>query len=168
MSLHSEWLNIAQAERSKQDYNAFWNDYFDAETANYKKILARPTEPYEGKFSDLASAFGMAAHYFIGFIDGINDSLAAGAYDIDAIAEDSAISLRIDPDKLYFNMLKAKANWLYELPEWDELRTPGQRHEILKAFRASTVYVAENKTGRNDPCPCGSGKKYKKCCGATE
>ncbi len=22
------------------------------------------------------------------------------------------------------------------------------------------------KTGRNDPCPCGSGKKYKKCCGA--
>ena len=25
--------------------------------------------------------------------------------------------------------------------------------------------VVENKTGRNDPCPCGSGKKYKKCCG---
>ena len=27
---------------------------------------------------------------------------------------------------------------------------------------------AENKPGRNDPCPCGSGKKYKKCCGANE
>ncbi|HEX4870385.1 MAG TPA: YchJ family protein [Moraxellaceae bacterium] len=26
--------------------------------------------------------------------------------------------------------------------------------------------VNENKTGRNDPCPCGSGKKFKKCCGA--
>ena len=25
--------------------------------------------------------------------------------------------------------------------------------------------VAENKTERNDPCPCGSGKKFKKCCG---
>ena len=25
----------------------------------------------------------------------------------------------------------------------------------------------ENKVGRNDPCPCGSGKKYKKCCGIT-
>jgi uncharacterized protein YecA (UPF0149 family) len=24
------------------------------------------------------------------------------------------------------------------------------------------------KVGRNDPCPCGSGKKYKKCCGAGE
>ena len=27
---------------------------------------------------------------------------------------------------------------------------------------------AETKPGRNDPCPCGSGKKYKKCCGANE
>ena len=26
--------------------------------------------------------------------------------------------------------------------------------------------IAENKVGRNDPCPCGSGKKYKKCCGS--
>jgi preprotein translocase subunit SecA len=26
--------------------------------------------------------------------------------------------------------------------------------------------VVSSKVGRNDPCPCGSGKKYKKCCGA--
>jgi len=30
----------------------------------------------------------------------------------------------------------------------------------------STVRRREKKVGRNDPCPCGSGKKYKKCCGA--
>jgi preprotein translocase subunit SecA len=29
------------------------------------------------------------------------------------------------------------------------------------------VKKAADKVGRNDPCPCGSGKKYKKCCGAT-
>ena len=28
--------------------------------------------------------------------------------------------------------------------------------------------VKKNKVGRNDPCPCGSGKKYKKCCGRDE
>jgi len=28
-------------------------------------------------------------------------------------------------------------------------------------------YVREPKIGRNDPCPCGSCKKYKKCCGKT-
>jgi hypothetical protein len=30
---------------------------------------------------------------------------------------------------------------------------------------AQPVFRAEPKIGRNDPCPCGSGKKYKKCCG---
>lgn len=31
--------------------------------------------------------------------------------------------------------------------------------------KGSTVVNKERKVGRNDPCPCGSGKKYKKCCG---
>jgi len=30
---------------------------------------------------------------------------------------------------------------------------------------AKTPFVREQKIGRNDPCPCGSGKKYKQCCG---
>ncbi len=35
--------------------------------------------------------------------------------------------------------------------------------EIL--LNPPTVKIAEKKVGRNEPCPCGSGKKYKKCCG---
>lgn len=34
------------------------------------------------------------------------------------------------------------------------------------AMRVETVRRAEPKTGRNEPCPCGSGRKYKNCCGA--
>ena len=33
---------------------------------------------------------------------------------------------------------------------------------------AQPVVRDAQKVGRNDPCPCGSGKKYKKCCGANE
>jgi hypothetical protein len=33
-------------------------------------------------------------------------------------------------------------------------------------YVAPTPYIAPPKIGRNEPCPCGSGKKYKKCCGA--
>ena len=33
--------------------------------------------------------------------------------------------------------------------------------------QTSTPIRNDNKVGRNDPCPCGSGKKYKKCCGAS-
>jgi preprotein translocase subunit SecA len=35
-----------------------------------------------------------------------------------------------------------------------------------EAGKTKTVTRATPKIGRNDPCPCGSGKKYKKCCGA--
>ncbi|MCW5551890.1 MAG: DUF1186 domain-containing protein [Verrucomicrobiae bacterium] len=35
----------------------------------------------------------------------------------------------------------------------------------LPHIPAPTPYLAPPKIGRNDPCPCGSGKKYKKCCG---
>ena len=36
------------------------------------------------------------------------------------------------------------------------------------ASSAPVSVVIGAKTGRNDPCPCGSGKKYKKCCLASE
>jgi preprotein translocase subunit SecA len=35
-----------------------------------------------------------------------------------------------------------------------------------EATLAQQPVISHNKVGRNDPCPCGSGKKYKKCCGA--
>lgn len=36
---------------------------------------------------------------------------------------------------------------------------------VVKTTTAIPTPVLPNKIGRNDPCPCGSGKKYKKCCG---
>jgi preprotein translocase subunit SecA len=41
-----------------------------------------------------------------------------------------------------------------------------QEHSKSEVNRKETVVVAEsNKIGRNEECPCGSGKKYKNCCG---
>jgi len=34
------------------------------------------------------------------------------------------------------------------------------------AAAPAPIVNAERKIGRNDPCPCGSGRKFKKCCGA--
>ena len=36
----------------------------------------------------------------------------------------------------------------------------------LRPEAAPAIAAPRAKVGRNDPCPCGSGKKYKKCCGA--
>jgi len=42
---------------------------------------------------------------------------------------------------------------------------PAQKETPKKKLRKKAV--PEAKVGRNDPCPCGSGKKYKKCCGTS-
>ena len=41
------------------------------------------------------------------------------------------------------------------------------KYNIFKVYislNCQWKYVKDKKIGRNDPCPCGSGKKYKKCC----
>ena len=52
-----------------------------------------------------------------GFLDGINDSLVE-ANPIDTMEEDTKVNLVFDKEKLYKNMVDAKADWLYELPQW--------------------------------------------------
>ena len=61
-------------------------------------------------------------------------------------------------------MVAARADWLYELPAWDDLLTKERRAELYKEQKRSGTIVREQKVGRNEPCPCGSGKKYKFCC----
>ena len=66
---------------------------------------------------------------------------------------------------LYKNMVDARADWLYELPQWDAIFTPEKRKELYLEQKKSGTVVKAHKIGRNDPCPCGSVKKYKYCCG---
>ncbi|MDL2217125.1 SEC-C domain-containing protein [Christensenellaceae bacterium OttesenSCG-928-M15] len=164
MGLYGDWTDFTQMERTPVAQKAFWDEYFAAETENYKKILAAQDKPFAGALKDLAAQFDMEPMVFAGFLDGINTSLKT-ALDIESLEEDSEVLLDVDLEKLYFNMLDAKAEWLYTLEEWEPLLSVERRREITKEFRQSKVFINESTVGRNDPCPCGSGKKYKKCCG---
>ena len=79
--------------------------------------------------------------------------------------EDTKVSLAVDKEKLYKNMVDAKADWLYNLPMWDDIFDQDTKHALYLEQKKSGTVVVGKKIGRNDPCPCGSGKKYKKCCG---
>lgn len=164
MSLYSQWQAIAEAERTPEENKAFWDEYFAIETEAYKKILARGQAFYEDKLSVIAEDFGMSEVVFAGFMDGINTSLDK-EYDLSKLKEGSDISLKVDFEKLYYNMLEAKAKWLYTLSGWEDMLSEKQRREIKDQWRKDKQAVS-NKIGRNEPCPCGSTKKYKKCCGA--
>ena len=102
---------------------------------------------------------------FVGFIDGIKSSLTNGDdIDMEAIDDDYQIKLVIDYEKLYYNMRDAKADWLFNIKAWKDILSEEKRNEITREYRESNMAHSEH-IGRNDPCPCGSGKKYKNCCG---
>ncbi|MBQ8828031.1 MAG: SEC-C domain-containing protein [Clostridia bacterium] len=129
-------------------------------------MLVDKTSEITGTVKELAEKFSLEICEVAGFIDGINTSLEK-MIDVEALEEDSAVEMKIVWETLYKNMLNARAPWLYELPEWDGILTEEKRAEIEHEFRASLQAVS-TKVSRNALCPCGSGKKYKKCCGANE
>lgn len=165
MTLLEQWHSIAYNENTDQGtFKRFWDDYFKIETGVYEKLLENPEEKIEGTVKELAEKYGLELLTFVGFLDGINDSLKT-PNPIEEMDEDTKVSLDFDNEKLYKNMVEAKADWLYNLPQWEKIFDEETRARLYKEQKQSRTVVNENKVGRNDPCPCGSGKKYKHCCG---
>ena len=162
MALFKEWQDYADAKSSAPDAQQYWNDYFLRERDFYIELLENDT--ITGTVKALAERFNVDVIEMTGFLDGINESLKE-ANDLENLTEETEVSLDYDKEKLYYNMVAAKAEWLYTLPQWDKHLTAERRKELYKEQKSSTTVVKGEKIGRNDPCPCGSGKKYKKCCG---
>ena len=164
MSLYTEWRNLSDNHESQEAEVKFWEAYLQAEASIYNELLNNKQEVIEGKVSELAAKYNVSVEYFMGFIDGISESLKEDIT-LETIEADSTIKLDIDFEKLYFNMLSVEAEWLYTLPGWEGMLSVEKRKEIEKAYKKTKTVVKEKTVGRNDACPCGSGKKYKKCCG---
>ena len=165
MGLLQEWREYAYGvELNSKEGKAIWDKYFEQEKAIYQQLLAAPEKVVSGTVQELADKYGMELNYMVGFLDGINESLTE-PNPIEEMEADTVVNLPIDLESLYYHMVEAGADWLYELPEWDELLTPERRKELYREQKKSGTIVKERKVGRNEPCPCGSGKKYKYCCG---
>ena len=165
MALLEQWRSLAYNEQADRgELQSFWRRYFEKETSVYEKLLANPDEEVKGTVKELADKFGIELMAMVGFLDGIDDSLVT-PNPIDTMEEDTVVSLKFDKAKLYKNMVRAKADWLYELPQWEKIFTEDERKALYKEQKESTTIRVGKKIGRNDPCPCGSGRKYKQCCG---
>ncbi len=167
MTLCEQWLQKAY-DRQGLPLKKFWDDFAPQEEKIYKKILVEKPKEIKGTIKELSDRYGLAPDFILGFIDGINEATTA-PYTVEQIKdleEDSEIYLGLDYEKLFKKMVEFKAEHLYTLPEWDGIYNEEQRKNFYVEQKRSATVVKKEKIGRNEPCTCGSGKKYKKCCGA--
>lgn len=165
MSLYQDWVDLYE-NQTEATFKKFWEDYSSSETRIYKDILSKGSNVYSGSIAEKAKELNVSETIFMGFLDGINDSLTE-PIEFKEMGPESSFTLNIDWEKLFYNMNDAHADYLYSLPEWDSILSEEKRQKITKKYRRSKTVVKPKKIGRNDPCPCGSGKKYKNCCGKT-
>ncbi len=159
MKIFELWEEKTNGDGAKD----FFDEYLEKEMEAYQLILAEGSGEIKGVCSELAEKYSMDLAVFAGFLSGMNESIEK-AIELEKLTEASEIDIKIDFKKLLYNMHGAKANWLYLLEEWSGVLSEEERDEIKKQFNRDHTAVSQ-KVGRNDPCPCGSGKKYKKCCG---
>lgn len=164
MSLYKSWTDMVVDYVKTKGENAFWEEYSQIETNIYRDLLAKHKNILKTTIADLSKQYNTTDEFIMGFVDGINDSLN-NPYDLETVENNTELAFDLNLEKLYFNMLDAKAEYLYTLPQWDGIFSEEKRQQIEKDYKESKIVRNDSKIGRNDSCPCGSGKKYKKCCG---
>ena len=165
VTLLDTWRAAAYNENAgKGEVEKFWDKYLKFETGVYEQLLENPDEEVKGTVKELADKYGTDTFYMTGFLDGINECLVE-ENPLETMDENTEVSLKFDKERLYKKMVEVKANWLYELPQWKNIFSEEKLKELFHEQKLSGTVVREGKKiGRNDPCPCGSGKKYKQCC----
>ncbi len=165
MALLDEWKKVAYDDSvGKDQLQKIWGAYFQEEKRIYAELLKNPDEVVRGTVRELADKYQVSALTMTGFLDGINESLVE-QNPIEEMDEDTEVNLGFDRELLYKNMVAAGADWLYNLEEWNDIFDEETRKALYKEQKSSTTIVKAPRVYPNDPCPCGSGKKYKKCCG---
>jgi hypothetical protein len=135
-----------------------------------KELLARGAFPYLTPYRSCERSF-----YDL-FLQNGKDSDEAGyaftlfyyraqqaEYEVNQMIQDVLNALECSSKELISKALPVIINFFNGIPKF---YLKGCASEVVAAQSAERPYVAPKKVGRNDPCPCGSGKKYKNCCGS--
>ena len=139
--LLDQWRDMAYDRNLPKDQlEKFWGTYFTIEREIYEQLLENPDEEVKGTVKELAEKYGQDVMTMVGFLDGINDSLKT-ANPIETMEEDTVVSLAFDKELLYKNMIDAKADWLYGLPQWDKIFDA----DVCIVSRNSLVQFARRK-----------------------
>ena len=123
MTLLENWRLKAYSDQTTEKEREFlWKQYFIVEKGIYEQLLEKPKEVISLSVKELANKYGTDIQTITGFLDGINDSLK-NPNPIETMDEDTQVTIDIDLEKLYYNMVEARAEWLYNLEAWENIFT---------------------------------------------
>ena len=102
----------------------------------------------------------------------IRTEIVTGVFRTTAVPPDMAEALAISPEQFSYSDVEEALTSRFA-PVGPGFQPPPEGMEYAAGEKAAggeaptvqTIRRAQPKVGRNEPCPCGSGKKYKKCCG---
>jgi hypothetical protein len=179
---------VVSGEKSREEAMAYYRSLFeggleDRNEVVWSELVDAATDLFpEEVYDHIKKAYedGLVDEYIVD-PDWVDAQIAVGKDE--ALAElpewnhlvnDVTVEMRAwFENREYGDDLEEEEDW-YENGEWSEDGEEDEFDEDLwrrvasngNNFPPGEPYKASEKTGRNDLCPCGSGKKYKKCCGA--
>ena len=166
----SEWLSLllnSEEEELDDEDARLLTGMLLVQYADIIKSLRSRSKPYEPLFWKDGEGRLITSDWARGFLDGMRlreepweelrkDGAQAFFALLAVLFQDSGIDARLleeglDPKEFFEDALDSVPDWIQTFYSIREERAAGDRRP-------------DGKVGRNDPCPCGSGKKYKKCC----
>ena len=151
-----EGLNF-DARKYLLDYDDVLNKQRQAIYKRRQEMLEKNTPPQILGMLDLMWMDHLEA------MEALRESVRLRAYG----QHDPLVEYRREGHRLYQETVAGFESWLAENAERFNIRTSDVPNIDVNNIRTSDVQKLNvvGKVGRNDPCPCGSGKKYKKCHG---
>jgi uncharacterized protein len=145
------WNLEQDPDAFEPEFDTFINPYSHREYVNgemwaygYMNGIDLQRNNWKAFFDEISSAEVLRPIYLLGADD--------------VTEKEEALTETPDQREVLSNQIPASVAWIYKF--WKPYRRAVAERTI------ATSYQREHpKVGRNDPCPCGSGKKFKKCCG---
>jgi len=162
-TLYEEWISKSR-DSNGLPAEKYWKTYMPREQAIYEALLTTKESIIKTTVAEFAKRYDLQNFEAAGFFDGISEALNE-ELDVENIEEDTAINVSFEFENLFKKMVEYKAKHLYSLPHWSDIIENDRQKALIREQQQSGIVVKDKKTNRNDPCPCASGKKYKKCCG---
>lgn len=158
-----EFLHVAKLVML-QAMDQLWSDHLDAiqdlrEGIGLRGVAQRdPLVEYKNE----------AFNYFNNLINRTRSTFSRRIFKVHRVAERAPqVAIRTNVDQIQ-DILTGSREMTEAVKKFLQNKSKNERKQNLKqneTKRKPKTVVKGPKIGRNDPCPCGSGKKYKKCCG---